>query len=305
MEELSPSFQTSVLIVSRNQVDELRRTLASLLPVAGGSAPAVEVLVVDLASSDGSSQLDSEFPFAKFLRSPRHFGWVRAVNLGSRTAIGEFLCLAMPGVQFAPETLAGLVAHLEADAQALAAAPMMVDAQGTPVTRVYPLPDREMLSGFWRSGGLGKPVSIDLSAPVVAAPYVVNAPLLLRRRTLAGMNYVDERYGQFWADADICFEVRRAGKSVVLLPQLKVTGVPVYKLIPERLDQWGAILSADAALGAAAYIGKHEGFMAGFLFQMGALARSFGGVFSFSRFGPHITRFLSILSGQKIDGTQG
>jgi N-acetylglucosaminyl-diphospho-decaprenol L-rhamnosyltransferase len=305
MEELSPSFQTSVLIVTRNHVDELRRTLNSLIPVAAGKDAAVEVLVVDLASTDGSAQLDNEFPFAKFLRSPRHFGWVRGVNLGTRTAIGEFICLTAPGVQFAPETLGALVGHLEADPQALAVAPLVVDAQGTPVTRVYPLPDRAMLSNFWRTGGLGRPEAFDLSATTVTAPYLVNSPLLLRRRSLAGMNYVDERYGQFWADADICFEVRRAGKSIVLLPGVKVAGLPVHKPIPDNLDRWGAILSADAALGAAAYIGKHEGFMAGFLFQMGTLARSFGGVFSFSRFGPHITRFLSILSGQKIDGTQG
>ena len=305
MEELSPSFQTSVLIVCRNHADELRRTLTSLAPVAAGQGAAVEVLVVDLASTDGSAQLDNEFPFAKFLRSPRHFGWVRGVNLGTRTAIGEYICLTAPGVQFAPETLAALVAHLESDPQALAVAPLVVDAQGTPVTRVYPLPNREMLSGFWRTGGLGRPESFDLNAAAVTAPYLVNSPLLLRRRSLAGMNYVDERYGQFWADADICFEIRRAGKSILLLPGIKVTGLPAHKPIPENLDRWGAILSEDDALGAAAYIGKHEGFLAGFLFQLGALARSFGGVFSFSRFGPHITRFLAILGGQKIDGTQG
>lgn len=302
MEEAKPPVQTSVLIVSRNQVDDVRRTLASLTQVAAGGT--VEVIIVDCASTDGSAAIDSEFPFVSILRMPKNFGWTKSVNVGTRTAAGEFLCLTPAGIEFAPDTLPQLVAAFEGDKSALAVAPLAVDAQGTPVVRHYPLPDGETIRQFWRTGSMGRPLPLNLQTERVAAAYVTNTALLLKRQSIVAMNYVDEKFGQFWADADIAAEIRRAGKSIAILPQVQVRGTPPYQQIPDRLDSWGALLSADAVAGGAAYLAKRSGFMAGFGFRLGAVFIALGSIFSFRQPGAQIKRFIAIASGQKIDGTQ-
>ncbi len=303
MEDFQPEQpRISVLMVARNQVEAVRRTLTSLKDLAESATG--EVIVVDNASTDGTEQLDLQFPAVKMLRMQRNFGWTKGTNVGTRTAKGEYLCLAQPGTEFPPGILEQLVEALEADGQALAAGPLAEDAQGVLVTRVYPLPNNEMLSEFWKKGSLGKPLPIDVSAPVVRPVYLTNTPLVMRRRSIAGMNYLDERYGQFWSDADLCFQIARAGKSIALYPALRVKAVQPYLAIPEVLDSWGAKLSADAALGAAGYLSKHQGMMKGAAFRIGAIVLALAKI-PLGQPGARVQRFLNLLTGQKIDGTQG
>ena len=53
------------------------------------------------------------------------------------------------------------------------------------------------------------------------------APLMVRKLFLRGMNYFDERYGEYWSDLELCWQLRNAGKSILVLPQVRVTyGTP-------------------------------------------------------------------------------
>ena len=293
----------SVLIVARNQADATRRTLASLQPPGGDSAS--EVLVVDNASTDGGAALDNEFPTVKTLRMQRNFGWTRAVNVGTRTAQAEFICLTPPGVEYPPGTLEQLVSAFRAHPEASAVAPLAVDRQDTIVTRCYPLPDRQTFSQFWQTGSLGRPLPIDRTAAALPVDYLTGSPILLRRQSIMAMNYLDQRFGHFWADADLCQQIRRAGRRLLLLPKILVTAPPHFLSIPERLDTLGARLSADAALGAAAYLGKHQGLLAGASFHCGAALLACLSVFRFRQPGAHAARAWRILTGQKIDGSEG
>lgn len=307
MEELKPIPQTSIVLVNRNRTSALRRTLASLQPLADPNR--IEVLVVDNASTDGGATIDSEFPFVSMLRMQRNVGYTKGVNIATRTATGEYLCLAPPGVEFETSTIAALIAGLEAESGALAVSPLVMDANGQPITRIYPLPDRITLAAFWKSGRLGPPLSFDPSSPEVRADYVVDSPLLLRRRSIAGMNYLDQRYGQFWSDAEICFQVRRAGKAVIVLPTVKVRGESSAEAWTSPMNRESGQLSADAALGAAGYLAKHEGAMAGLKFRLGAvlgsLVSALGSTVTFQQPGAKWVRFTNLASGQKIDGNQG
>lgn len=337
MDEQTLPPKASVLLVSRNSEAALRRTLSSLAPLAGprlsvpardakppepkskgkgaisaspAEAPAapegpVEVIVVDNGSTDGSAAMDSEFPWVVMLRMPKDFGWTKAVNVGTRTAAGEFMCICSPGVEFQQSTLTELVTALESEPLALAVAPLSTDAQGVPVTRLYPLPDREVLGSFWRSGSLGRPLPIDQAADRIEAEHIVNSPLLLRRQSIVGMNYLDERYGHFWSDAEISTQIKRAGRKLLLLPRVTVRGLPAFQPIPDRLDRRGAQLSADAALGAAAYLGKHSGFGARLGFHLTATLLAFLAIFSFRSPGGQLIRFFNIFTGTRIDGNQG
>jgi hypothetical protein len=115
--------------------------------------------------------------------------------------------------------------------------------------------------------------------------------LMVRKQFVKSMNYFDERYGQFWADADLAMQVRRAQKKIRLYPQIRATYSPeADPLAGDRL------LAADRTVGAAAFLGKYHGFMAGVSFRLGALLRALSRL--------DLWQFLAIASGRKLDGSQ-
>jgi hypothetical protein len=105
------------------------------------------------------------------------------------------------------------------------------------------------------------------------------------------MNYFDERYGEFWADADLAMQIRRGLKKIRLYPSIKA-----IKRGDTSADAKKGLLAADRAGGAAAFIGKYYGFMGGLGFRIGAIFRALGH-FDFKQ-------LIALVSGQKIDGSQ-
>jgi GT2 family glycosyltransferase len=105
---------------------------------------------------------------------------------------------------------------------------------------------------------------------------------------IKAVRQIDERFGQFGADADLAANFRRASKKVWLLPGAKV--------LHHGAAGYTAEERADFLLCRAAYLGKYEGFGAGLMARIGAI---FGPLLGF-RFG----EFKNTVAGQKIDGTQ-
>ena len=241
----------------------------------------MEILVMDNGSRDGCSHIDSEFTHITPLRMPRNFGWTKAMNIGMRTAVGEFLLFLDVNVEVQPDTVRKLAARLVDDADTPAVCPMLVDESGAPVPMVRSLPspaNREpAASAPSASGG-----ELAIDYPGVRA-------LMIRKRVIAGMNYIDERFGQFWSDAEICYQVRRAGKRILMLPAARA----VWHEPSVAIDS--AAYQGDRILGAANFIGKHYGFMAGLKIRIGAVLKA---LVTFQ-----IGLFFNLLSGQKVDGS--
>lgn len=288
MEEVSTPLRVSVLIVCRNRHAALRRTLKSL--EASASAAETEVLVADNASTDGSATLDTEFPGAKFLRMPRDFGWTKALNIATRTAKGEYAFLLPPGAEIQPDTVGRLVARLDADAadvegSLVAVCPLIESA------RFFPLPDAGRVKAFCRTGTPGDPLDVDLSQPEVAVEYPAGSPMMIRRRAIVTINYFDRRFGQYWSDADLCAQIRRAGKRIKLLPGVRVAGEPGHPFGETDNPAY----AADAIAGGAAYLAKYHGVGVAFAFRLAAALAS-------------MTRprvLLGVVTGQKVDGSHG
>ena len=100
-QETAPEPKVSVIVVTWNSIEALRKCLAALN--ASRERAQFEVLVIDLGSRDGCGQLDAEFPNVTFLRLPRNFGRTRARNIGMRTALAELVFLLDPEAEVAPE----------------------------------------------------------------------------------------------------------------------------------------------------------------------------------------------------------
>ena len=194
-------------------------------------------------------------------------------------------------MEVAPDTVARLAEKLDADTSVTGACPLLVDEYGKPVMRTRPFPDRQSLAEVRGGGELGwTPIhEATLALERSAVLYPGREALLVRKQFVAGMNYFDERFGEYWADADLAIKVRKAGRKLEMYPTIRATWHS-----PETPEN-DIIHKSDRILGAASLLSKHEGFVAGFGFRMsamlGALMR-----FDFS--------LLSALAGGKKVGSQ-
>ena len=270
-----------MVVVSCNRAAQLRACLEAL-----GTSSAdeqMEVLVVDNGSTDGSAQLEPEFPGARFIRIPRNFGLTKAMNLGLRAAHGEFIFFLHEDTEVSPETVRTLAARLESDSDVTAVAPMLVTTRGNPAPQVGHFPP----DGEWRpvfdAGQAGMPEN----PQPVAVDYVRGAAFMIRKFFLTAMRQIDERYGQYGSDADLCFQIRRAGKKILVLPQLRAV---------HHGGAGSALKQADMQIGISRWYGKYYGMAAG---VKARIAAAFGAL---GRFQLGALRY--ILSGQRIDGTQ-
>jgi len=275
--------RVSAILVGLNQIEPLRRALGAL--ERSTERERLEILVVDLGSDDGSPQIDSEFPNIVILRLPHNFGATKAMNISTRTAKADLVFYLSPDVEVAPETVQKLADTLEADSDAAAVCPLLVDETGKPVSKVFKLPTAESLKGTMT------PVEMDLDQESVNVEYPGRDAVLVRKQFVKGMNYFDERYGEFWADADLAIQIRRGLKKIRMYPAIRAV-----KHADTSPDASRGLLAADRAGGAAALIGKYYGFMAGLSFRIGAIFRALG------RF--DIKQLIALLSGGKVDGSQ-
>jgi N-acetylglucosaminyl-diphospho-decaprenol L-rhamnosyltransferase len=275
--------RVSAILVSLNQIEALRRAVAAL--ERSTDRERLEILVVDLGSYDGSPQLDSEFPAIVTLRLPHNFGATKAMNIGTRTAKGDLVFYLSPDVEVAPDTVKRLADKLEEDSDAAAVCPLLVDEEGRTASRIYKLPAKDSFKGEMAT------VAIDVTQESVNVEYPGREAVLVRKQFVKGMNYFDERYGEFWADADLAMQIRRGLKKIRLYPSIKA-----IKRGDTSADAKKGLLAADRAGGAAAFIGKYYGFMGGLGFRIGAIFRALGH-FDFKQ-------LIALVSGQKIDGSQ-
>lgn len=276
----------TALVLTRNQGDRLRACLEAL----DRSVPreTLEILVVDNGSSDETPAIMADFPLANTLRLPKDFGSTRALNIGIRTAKGELVFLLTPGVEVQPDTLSQLAARLLSSPDIGAVCPY--------VSAWYRLPTAADLKLALTNGDLPDAQDVPESADAIAVDYPRGAPLMIRRAFLVGMNYFDELFGEFWWDLELCWQIRNAGKRILILPWLRIGS-------NERVPASGPVASADLAIGASRFIGKHQGTGTGARLRSAAVLYSLGRFLTFRQSGFHFKRMSALLTGQKIDGT--
>lgn len=307
MEETQPSPKVTALIVSYNSARPLRRCLEALERTTPRAL--LEILVVDCGSQDESPTLDAQFPSVTILRLPRHFGATKALNIGVRTAKGEYIFFLDPEVEVQPETTGALAARLDSDEEATAVCPLLTDPDGELVSRIEPLPTPTSLATASRGGERPSPVSLQLDSASQDVAYPGRTALAARKRFIEGMNFLDSRYGEYWADAELCFQILRAQKKIRLLPNVRVTIHPREVELADLPSAARAVLAADCVLGAAEFIGKHYGFFAALKFRLAgifwALGRAILGLLKMRDVGFEFGRLTALISGQKVDGSQG
>ena len=166
--------RVSVLILSYNTADSLRRCLTAVersLP-----REQLEIIVMDNGSQDESPRLESEFTGATFLKLPRNFGAVKALNIGMRTAVGQYIFFLSPEVEVEPNTAAALAARLDSDEGVVAVCPLLVDGSGEPEPQSWRLPRPDSLGAYWRDPESLPRVAVDVMPTLAPSSIPTVAP---------------------------------------------------------------------------------------------------------------------------------
>lgn len=207
----------SAVIVNWNTRELLDECLRSLRTYGH---PAMEIVVVDNGSTDGSvAMLAEHWPEVRALANATNRGYQAACNQGMRVARGDTLLLINTDATLTPGCLDALIRRLAAEPRAAIVGPRLVYPDGAfqrwtagrrPSLRAaasyFFFLDRLFpRSGLW----LGR----DLEEAFEPG-WVSSACLIARREALSQIGLMDERFFAYMDDVDLCARAREAGWTV-------------------------------------------------------------------------------------------
>lgn len=222
----------SIVIVNWNVKELLRGCLNSILAAEPAGGPALEILVVDSASTDGSAAMvRAEFPRARLIASDRNLGYAGGNNAGAAAASGRYILLLNPDTEVRPGALARLVSYMDSRPRVGAAGPQLLWPDGSIQSSRRRFPTLGSL--FWESTLLeqwfpgnryARAYHMDDRSPLEpqAVDWVVGAALLVRRQAWQQVGPLEETFFMYFEETDWCRRCARAGWEVHYLPQARI-----------------------------------------------------------------------------------
>jgi GT2 family glycosyltransferase len=208
-----------VIVLNFNGGNLVQRAVESLLD--SHSVHALEIVVVDNASTDGSAeQIENRFPQVRLVRSPRNTGFP-ANNLALRDLTGiDFVALVNPDAFVDPDWLDPLVDALERDPDLGAACPVMLFAQrDDDGHEIVNNAGCELLdNGYARDRLMGEVYTPGAIASTDVFAWTGGA-VLLRRAYLEDVGLFDERFFLYYEDIDLSWRGRARGWRHRLVPE--------------------------------------------------------------------------------------
>lgn len=219
----------SIIIVSWNVRDLLRECLVSV--DAGRRELELEVIVVDSASSDGSTEMvANEFPWVKIVPEMENVGFSRGNNLGISQAKGRHLLLLNPDTQLKAGALSQMVDYLDSKPAIGALGPKLLFPDGSIQSSRRRFPT--LATGFFESTWLQSiaPRSLLRNYYVLDRPddavsevdWVMGACLLVRREACEEVGPLDEGYFMYSEEMEWQRRIKDAGWKVVYYPTARV-----------------------------------------------------------------------------------
>lgn len=241
----------SVIVVSWNVRDLLRRCLQSILAAVDGSAPprTLEILVVDNASADGSAAMvQAEFPTVRLIANDRNRGFTAANNQGLAASQGRYLLLLNPDAELLDGALAAMVGCMEAHPEAGVLGPQLLYPDGSVQSsrRRFPtvataLVESTVIQEWWRDNRVLRRYYMLDTPPPPGEPqpvdWLVGACLLVRRAAYEQVGGLDEGFFMYSEELDWCRRIKGAGWQVLYLPTARVIhheGKSSEQVVPAR-----------------------------------------------------------------------
>lgn len=216
----------SVVIVGWNAKHYLELCLDSL-----AKAPprrAMEVLVVDNASTDGSAEMiEAKFPWVKLIKSGENLGFAKGNNVAIRQCQGRYIALVNPDVIVFPGCLDALADFLDQNPKVGNVGPRVFnpDMSMQSTCRRFPT----LWNNFCTTSRLellfkgspffaGEHMFYFPHDRTLAVDVIVGCFNMVRRETFEKVGLLDEGLFMYGDDVDWCRRARNAGWEVMFFP---------------------------------------------------------------------------------------
>lgn len=224
-------MRLSVIIVNWNTYDFLKACLDSLKSTLEN--PDCEVIVVDNASSDGSSEMVvREYPRATLIQMMSNGGFSSGNNAGIQVARGRYIVLLNSDTEVRDDALGMMCDYMDQKPRIGALGARLLNFDGSIqmscrsfpsyrtalfhrkslLTRLFPgnrYSQQYLMTAFNRD----EPVEVD---------WVIGACLMTRRETIDEVGLLDDGFFMYAEDVDWCFRMQEAGWTVEYFPQARV-----------------------------------------------------------------------------------
>ena len=221
----------SVIIASYNA----REVLADCLDSIYRNPPSepYEILVVDDASSDGSSEMiQSRFPDVRLRRNEVNRHYTFSNNRALDEARGQYICLLNNDTVVLPEAFDRMLAFLRQHPDAGAVGSKLLNEDGTTQWSIKPLPDlgaalfggRSILYRLFPNNPASKKRILHLDREMTepfTVGYISGAAKLMPRQVVDRVGPLDPRMF-YHVDADYCKRIADAGYKCYYLPTASV-----------------------------------------------------------------------------------
>ena len=225
-------FELSIIIVSWNVRDLLRTCLRSIYATWSDDPSALELLVVDSASSDGSADMvRTEFPQVTLIENQQNVGFTVGNNQAIARAQGRHVLLLNPDTEILPGALPAMIAYLDAHPEIGVIGPKLLNPDRTVQSSRRRFPtlstaflESTVLQQWWPNNDtLRRYYILDRSDDeTLDVDWVVGACLMVRREAIAWVGGLDEGFFMYSEEMDWCYRLKQAGWLVVYLPAAQV-----------------------------------------------------------------------------------
>ena len=222
-------IKVSVVIVNWNTRELLKQCLKSVY--AETSVPA-EIFVVDNASGDGSAEMvRANFPRVCLIANSDNKGFAAANNQAINRTQGQYVLLLNPDTKVLGAAIDKLAAYLDDEETVGACTGKLLNGDGSLQknvgnfysfwstlfeNRILPaiLPNSKFLAkrlvAFWDHA-----TSRDID-------WARGAVLLVRKKVLDRIGFLDERFYIYGEEIDLCWRIKQYGWRIIYLPEAEI-----------------------------------------------------------------------------------
>lgn len=215
----------SIIILNYNTKDLLAQAIDSI-----NTKIDHEIIVVDNASTDGSSQfIQKKYPSVKLIKAEKNLGFAAGNNLGLKAAHGDFVLLLNSDTQIIADAIDQCVSYLKSNNHIGILTPKLILPDGAidlACHRGFPtltnslfyflkieqtFPTIPFFSGYHQTYQ-----DFDQIHQVDA---VSGAAMFIRKKVIDQIGLLDERFFMYAEDIDFCLRAKNSGWQIVYFPE--------------------------------------------------------------------------------------